>query len=101
MLIDPPPTHTGTFGEIAFPLFVKSTPTLFPAPPGVFLRYLRLSRLELIGGRALAAPPAVTHLPRAPSFRRPPSSRRAGAGFGGGALGAGGGRVGFAGGGLF
>ena len=45
MLIDPPPTHTGTFGEIAFPLFVKSTPTLFPAPPGVFLRYLRLSRL--------------------------------------------------------
>ena len=40
----------------------------------------RLSRLvlELIGGSALcalAAPPAVTHLPRAPSFRRPPSSR--------------------------
>ena len=26
--------------------------------------------------RALAAPPAVTHLPHAPSFRRPPSSRR-------------------------
>ena len=25
---------------------------------------------------ALAAPPAVTHLPRAPSFRQPPSSRR-------------------------
>ena len=38
---------------------------------------LRLSRLELIGGSGpLAAPPAVTHLPRAPSFRRPPSSRR-------------------------
>ena len=47
---------------------------------------------------ALAAPPAVTHLPRAPSFRRPPSSRR------GEALWervVGGGRVGFAGGGLF
>ena len=27
-------------------------------------------------GLALAAPPAVTHLPHAPSFRRPPSSRR-------------------------
>ena len=25
--LTPPPTHTGTFGEIAFPLFVKSTPT--------------------------------------------------------------------------
>ena len=38
---------------------------------------LRLSRLELIGGSGRsAAPPAVTHLPRAPSFRRPPSSRR-------------------------
>ena len=42
---------------------------------------LHLSRLELIEA-ALAAPPAVTHLPRAPSFdhfviiRRPPSSRR-------------------------
>ena len=47
---------------------------------------------------ALAAPPAVTHLPRAPSFRRPPSSRR------GEALWErviGGDRVGFAGGGLF
>ena len=38
---------------------------------------LRLSRLELIGGSGpLAAPPAATRLPRAPSFRRPPSSRR-------------------------
>ena len=40
-----------------------------PPPP--------ISRLELIGGSGpLAAPPAATRLPRAPSFRRPPSSRR-------------------------
>ena len=40
-----------------------------PPPP--------ISRLELIGGSGpLAAPPAATCLPRAPSFRRPPSSRR-------------------------
>ena len=36
---------------------------------------LRLSRLELIGGSGRALP-AATRLPRAPSFRRPPSSRR-------------------------
>ena len=52
---------------------------------------------------ALAAPPAVAHLPRAPSLispstRAPPSSSSEARG---GALGAGGGRVGFAGGGLF
>ena len=59
---------------------------------------LHLSRLELIEA-ALAAPPAVTHLPRAPSFRyhSPTAFEQAR----GGALGAGGGRVGFAGGGLF
>ena len=45
---------------------------------------------------ALAAPPAVTHLPREPSFRQTAFEQARG-----GALGAGGGRVGFAGGGLF
>ena len=60
---------------------------------------LHVSRIKLIG--CLAAPPAATRLPRAPSFHRPPSSRR------GEALCVwerrvrGGGRVGFAGDGLF
>ena len=35
---------------------------------------LRVSRIKLIG--CLAAPPAATRLPRAPSLHRPPSSRR-------------------------
>jgi hypothetical protein len=38
---------------------------------------LRLSRLELTSLSGVpAAPPAVTRLPHAPSFRRPPLSRR-------------------------
>ena len=66
----------------------------------------RLPFFTPVGGSssgAPAAPPAATRLPRAPSFRRPPSSRRARGppGRRSRALGAGGGRVGFAGGGLF
>ena len=68
------------------------------------LRMLASASRVSSSSRALAAPPAVTHilLPRAPLFRRLPSSRRGEAlcrRFG--TLGAGGGRVGFAGGGLF
>ena len=73
----PPPNRVGKHSSSVSPRDriypVQYSTVLYSTGPS--LTPVSASRVLSSSG-ALAAPPAVTHLPRAPSFRRPPSSRR-------------------------